>query len=65
MLPKWAENKQKNQDFNGKDSNGWTGLHWACKKGPLKIVELLLKEAIKFNINLNIVDNKGYCDFTF
>ena len=57
-LPKWAE-KLPEKIANNADSNGWTGLHWACKKGRLEIVELLLKESKVYKINLNAVDKKG------
>ena len=58
MLPKWAE-KMPQKIINNQDGNGWTGLHWACKKGQLKVVELLMKNSKVFQINLNAVDKKG------
>ena len=58
MLPKWAE-KMPQKIISNQDGNGWTGLHWACKKGQLEVVELLMKNSKVFQINLNAVDKKG------
>ena len=57
-LPKWAE-KMPEKIVNNPDSNGWTGLHWACKKGRFEIVESLFRESKIYQINLNAVDKKG------
>ncbi|OAD61946.1 Ankyrin repeat domain-containing protein 40 [Eufriesea mexicana] len=42
-------------DVNARHSvNGWTPLHWACKKGSLDVVALLLKNGADKNIRTEI-----------
>lgn len=38
------------------DSNGWTGLHHACKTGDTKSIDTLLRQGA----SLNKASNKGY-----
>ena len=45
-------------DFNAADQTGNTILHYACKYGNLKVVELLLKHSELNNINLNRPNKK-------
>lgn len=39
--------------------NKWTALHWACWHGNLD----MLKEIIKYNPNVNAIDNNGFTPF--
>ena len=41
---------QQSADVNATDNNGATPLHWACAKGNLKMVKLLLKYKAKVNL---------------
>ncbi|KAM0162193.1 hypothetical protein ACHAPG_001890 [Botrytis cinerea] len=40
----------KTEDINSKDTGGRTILHWACKRGNLRIVELLLQHRAMLDI---------------
>ncbi|XP_012523077.1 ankyrin repeat domain-containing protein 40 [Monomorium pharaonis] len=41
-------------DVNTRDVNGWTALHWACKKGYMDIAFLLLKYGADKNLRSEI-----------
>ena len=49
--------KQRNKsyiDFNSKDCGGWTGFQRACANGLSAVVDLILRNYIKMNIDLNL-----------
>ena len=52
---------EKNIDLNWKPEHFQrrTGFHVACKEGHVEIVELLIENAVKFNIDLNSKDEYG------
>ena len=41
-------------DLNDEDSDGLTGFTWACAKGHEKIVEIMIQNSVKLNIDLNV-----------
>ena len=50
-------------DLNATDQSGGTAFHIVCKKGHMKIVELMLQKSTEFNINLNAEDNFNQTPF--
>jgi len=54
-----------NIDLNVKARDGkarLTGFHYACKRGDVKIVELMIKKSVECNINLNAIDDWQRCN---
>ena len=49
----------RNIDLNTKDSGGKTGFYCACSSGHVKIVELLIKNSVEYNVDLNAEDISG------
>ncbi|KOX68897.1 Ankyrin repeat domain-containing protein 40 [Melipona quadrifasciata] len=48
-------------DVNARQSyNGWTALHWACKKGYLDVAALLLKNGADKNIRSDIGETPAF-----
>eukprot|EP00825_Cyclidium_porcatum_P019598 TRINITY_DN2230_c0_g1_i3.p1 TRINITY_DN2230_c0_g1~~TRINITY_DN2230_c0_g1_i3.p1 ORF type:complete len:744 (-),score=143.38 TRINITY_DN2230_c0_g1_i3:71-2302(-) len=45
-----------NADIDISDSNGWTPLHYACEKGEINVVKLLIQN----KTNIHKFSNKGY-----
>ena len=52
---------EKNIDLNWKPEHFHrrTGFHVACTQGHFEIVELLIKNAVEFKIDLNSKDEHG------
>ena len=42
-----------NIDLNVEDEGGWTPFHFAYKNGHSKIVEIIIHNFVKINIDLN------------
>ena len=49
--------ESKNIDFNATNSDGQTGLFWACKQGHFKVVIMLLEKCQ--SLDLNKAENSG------
>ena len=43
--------ESKTIDFNATDSDGQTGLFWACKQGHFKVVKILLEKCQSLDLN--------------
>lgn len=57
--------------INFQDENGWSGLHYSCDEGNLKIVEILIKAGADINLKtidkktpLHLAASQGYFDIT-
>ncbi|CAG9560922.1 unnamed protein product [Danaus chrysippus] len=44
----WLDDTE--HDMNQGDDHGFSPLHWACKEGHLKIVEMLIKRGARINV---------------
>merc|ERR1719483_2061675 len=51
-------------DLNAKEVGG-TGFHYACRSGHIEIVELLIKNSVELNFNLNAKANNGFTGFHY
>ena len=53
-----------NIDLNAKTNNGDTAFHHACRNGHSLIVETLIQNSTKFNIDLNAITKQdGYTPY--
>ena len=56
--------KEFNIELNIKTNSAkWTAFHFACKNGHVKASEILMKNSVEFNINLNAKDFLGRTAF--
>ena len=55
--------KNKIAELKEKCEYGETPFHFACRKGLADIVEIIMKNSVKFEIDLNAKDNGGWTAF--
>ena len=61
---RWYPFKNEIADLKKQCWFGKTPFHWACRDGPAELVEFIIKNSAKLNIDLNAIDIVGWTLFT-
>jgi ankyrin repeat protein len=54
-LPEVSRLLSVGANVNAKDNEGWTPLHWACRKGHVQVA----KEILEHGADITVKDNAG------